>query len=120
MNNKFREFFERSKILTGEEFDQIVNVVSFVFNKNKATNNSRIVITLKNKVLPINIYTKIVNAIKNFCHDSFEIELKGETEFFSEKEVKIFTDWLNSLEVSRKKYYIAIQNVFLEILKQAK
>ena len=30
MNNKFREFFERSKILTSEEFDQIVNVVSFL------------------------------------------------------------------------------------------
>ena len=117
MNNKFREFFERSKILTGEEFDQIVNVVSFVFNKNKATNNSRIVITLKNKVLPINIYTKIVNAIKNFCHDSFEIELKGETEFFSEKEVKdYFVYFVNklSLDKSETKNLLNITDIKIE------
>ena len=41
-------------------------------------------------------------------------------DFFGEKETKIFTDWLNSLKTSREKYYITIQNVFLEILKQAK
>ena len=53
----------------------------------------------------------------------FEIETTDFSilkDFFGEKETKIFTDWLNSLKTSRKKYYIAIQNVFFEILKQAK
>lgn len=102
MNNKFREFFELSKILTSQEFDQIADNASFVFNKNKVTNNSRIVIILKNKVLPINIYIKIINAIKNFCHDSFEIELKGDTDFFNKEEVKdYFTYFVNQLSLNK-------------------
>ncbi|MBQ6954683.1 MAG: hypothetical protein IJP83_01255, partial [Mycoplasma sp.] len=86
MNDKFREFFIRSKILTGEEFDQIINYASFVFNKNKTTNNSRIIIILK-KILPLELFKKILNGVK-LCKNSFEFEIHNKIADFTSENVK--------------------------------
>ena len=101
MNDKFREFFERSKILNEKEFDQIVDLVSFEFNKNQDTNNLRIIITL-NKILPINIYEKIQYGIMNYCRNSFEIEFKGEINSFTKEDIKdYFTYFVSKLSLNK-------------------
>lgn len=99
MNDKFREFFIRSKILTGEEFDQIINYASFVFNKNKTTNNSRIIIILK-KILPLELFKKILNGIK-LCKNSFEFEIHNKIADFNSENVKeYFKYFVESLTLS--------------------
>ena len=75
-------------------------IVSFEFNLNGSTNNSRIVITL-NKILPINIYKKIQYGITNYCHNSFEIELIGEKDSFTTNDIKdYFKYFIKKLSLS--------------------
>lgn len=75
-------------------------IVSFEFNLNGSTNNSRIVITL-NKILPINIYKKIQYGITNYCHNSFEIELIGEIHSFTTNDIKdYFKYFIKKLSLS--------------------
>ena len=96
MNDKFREFFIRSKILTSEDFDQIINYASFVFNKNKANNNSRIVIVLK-KILTVELFKKIMKGV-DLCKGSFEFEIHGNNSEFTVEDVKqYFSYFINTL-----------------------
>ena len=100
MNDKFREFFIRSKILTSEDFDQIINYASFVFNKNKANNNSRIVIVLK-KILTVELFKKIMKGV-DLCKGSFEFEIHGNNSEFTVEDVKqYFLYFINTLPIDK-------------------
>ena len=100
MNDKFREFFIRSKILTSEDFDQIINYASFVFNKNKANNNSRIVIVLK-KILTVELFKKIMKGV-GLCKGSFEFEIHGNNSEFTVEDVKqYFLYFINTLPIDK-------------------
>lgn len=115
MENKFKSFFVKSNVLSEQECDLIDQYIDLEKGIDKSNNTYFVNLIIK-KILPLNIFKKLL-AFKNTCVYDFKFNLLGKVNDFSKEELnQYFVLFVNKLSNDPQIFNDIIKSNSLEVV----